>query len=266
MAVATPVLERQTYSKQAEMSADELHNAKIKENYKRLINPELNIREVKGDTVAPENTEQSYNAQSFDARRASILNAQAASASRTAAQPVQNAGYARQAQIVRPAEAQPAQAEPYLVRNARADADIFRADSIINQRRVASAPVQAVAVAPVEEDEDEDLRPTRTTIQYKTAAESDRYAAKAVSEKETHVIGKREKIIIATFISVVAALFILVIVNSAVIAGLSNEVAVMQSGVEAARVMLDNVNSQINSATSLENIANYALSHGMYLL
>lgn len=258
MAVATPVLERQTYSKQAEMSADELHNAKIKENYKRLINPEFDIKDMKGEASAPQTREQA-----IESLRASILRqpAREADPAPVFGEDLSSTDYARPAQ-----QAQATQAQPYLVTNARADADIFRADSVINRRNATVAPAQAVAPSMVEEDEDEDLRPTRTTIQYKTAAESDRYAARVEAESRTHVLGKREKIIIATFISVVAALFILVIVNSAVIAGLNGEVFAMQSGVESARVMLENVSSQISSATSLENIADYALSHGMYLL
>ena len=70
----------------------------------------------------------------------------------------------------------------------------------------------------------------------------------------------------ATFISVVVALFVLVIVNSAVIAGLNSELAAIESGVASARETLQNVTAQIDFATSAENIADYALSHGMYLL
>ncbi len=249
MAVATPVLDRQILQKQSEMSADELHNSQIKEKYKRLIDPELNINEVRGGVVAPEKSEQTA-----EVNRTSIL--------RPAQQPVQQSRPAQTAQnIVRPEQ----NAQSYFVTNARADADIFRADSAINQRRIVATEAPSVAADDIE---DEDLRPTSTTIQYKTLAESDRLITKtkAAEESESHILGKREKVIIATFISVVVALFILVIVNSAVIAGLNSELSVIQDGVTAAREMLSEVNSQIQAATSMENIALYAQTHGLTLL
>ena len=248
MAVATPVLERQTLQNAQSMSADELHNAQIKENYKRLINPDFGIREVRGEATAAQPVKAA--AQTFEEKRASIL------------QPVRPV----REETVRPVQAEPRmgeerEARPYLVTNARADAEIFRADSAVNRRYAAD-----VRASDVEDEENEDLVPTRTTIQYKTLEESDRYAAKAVSkESETHILGKREKIIIATFISVVVALFVLVIVNSAVIAGLNSELAVVANGVTAAREALAEVTAQIDAATSLANIADYAGSHGLIL-
>ena len=250
MAVATPVLERQTLqNKSAEMSADELHNLQIKENYKRLINPDLGINELRGRVTAAEECEQTVSD-----RRASILQP-----AKQAGQPVvERRQSAVQAQPAS-ASAAAAPARPYLVTNARADADIFRADSPVNRQRATFAET---SVAAVEEDENEDLRPTDTTIQYRTYAEADRHAAKTVRE-ETHILGKREKIIIATFISVVIALFILVIVNSAVIAGLNSELSVIQDGVSVARDALADVSSQIESVISEENINAFAQAHNM---
>ena len=253
MAVATPVLERQTLQiqKQAELTADELHNAQIKENYKRLINPELSINEVRGRVVAPEKQpEPPVQPSSFEARRASILQQPARQE-----QPVRRFVSAPAAQPVR-------QAQPYLVTNARADAEIFRADSAVNRR---FAAVPEMTAAPADEDENEDLRPTSTTIQYKTVVDSGKNAVKSAAHEEAPLLGKREKIIIATFISVVVALFILVIVNSAVIAGLNSELALMEQDVTAATQTLGEVDSLIDDATGAENIAEFAQSHGMVL-
>lgn len=248
MAVATPVLERKNMQNQsAEISADELHNMQIKENYKRLINPELNINELRGRTAQPEAQEQTASD-----RRTSILRPE-----RPAQESSGRAVYTAQTVESAPAAKN---AQPYLVTNARADAEIFRADSPVNQRRTIVAEVSAAAV---DEDENEDLRPTETTIQYRTYAEQNRHAAKAVKEEETHILGKREKIIIATFISVVVALFILVIVNSAVIAGLNSELSVIQDSVVAARESLADINSQIWSAISEESINAFAQAHNM---
>ena len=239
MAVATPVLEREPLQKQQEMSADELHNSQISENYKRLINPELTLRQVRSGVIAPEKPAEP-------------------AASQPTSAPV--------AESVRTA----APSQPYLVQNARADSDIFRADSPVNMRRqeVVAGAVEAPAKAPVvvEEEEDEDLRPTMTTIQYRTRTESGYSKPKAAEESESaHVLGKREKVIIATFISVVVALFILVIVNSAVIAGLNSELAVIEGNVAIARQTLQEVTARIDAATSAENIALFAQSHGLIL-
>ena len=53
MAVATPVIERRTYNQSIEsearsagMTADELHNARMKDNLARLLNPENKIKDV----------------------------------------------------------------------------------------------------------------------------------------------------------------------------------------------------------------------------
>lgn len=56
-------------------------------------------------------------------------------------------------------------AKPYLVENARADSAIWRADSPVN-RKVSEMQLQMAAADA--EEENEDLRPTSTTIQYKT--------------------------------------------------------------------------------------------------
>ena len=256
MAAATPILERQTSQKTAAMSDDELHNAQISENYKRLLDPEFRRENVRNEgAAAPAVNQQNY-AAATEILRPSAPVRQAAPAQSEYIAPVQQ-------EYVAPAQAMPApqaQQRPYLVTNARADSDLFRADSPINQRYAATA-----ATAVVEEDENEDLRPTQTTIQYKTARENDVIEPKIIRESETHLLGKREKAIIATFISVVAALFILVIINSAVIAGLNSEVGLIQDSVAAAQQILEQVNSQISASTSLERIAEYALSHGLIL-
>lgn len=235
MAVATLVLERETLQEKNErreyasaMTADELHNAQIKENYKRLINPDFGMNEVRGRTVAPETKEE-----------------------------VKPASFER---VFESAAARVEQ-RPYLVQNARADAEIFRADSPVNQRRQAVAPK---AYAEIDEEDNEDLRPTNTTIQYRTVEENNAVETKVTSSKTT-AIGKREKIIIATFISVVVALFILVIVNSAVIAGLNNELYAIQDGISTARGALAGVNAQIDAATSFEKVAEFAATHGLIL-
>ncbi|MGN0814998.1 MAG: hypothetical protein ACI4MH_07190 [Candidatus Coproplasma sp.] len=233
MAVATPVLERiktqsaeERSSYATTMSADELHNAKIKENYRRLINPDFYLNEDRGGSAEQ---------------------AQVQAQPEAVVEPV----FMRPQETVRPEQ-------PYLVQNARADAEIFRADSAVNQQ------VEREVATVNEEEESEDLRPTQTTIQYRTV-ESDVAHVENRVEAKSHVLGKREKIIIATFVSVVVALFVLVIVNSVIISNLNNELAYIQQGITTARGALASVNSEIAALVNPDNIADFAASHGLIL-
>ena len=268
MAVATPVLERQTLQQQSAVSSDELHNAQIKENYRRLMDPSLDGNGAKGVNAAVSKE------QAIEDLRASILRHPKPVQQPVVQEPVRQQ-YAQPVQPIQPVQVvdavqsvqpvQPVQpAQPYLVTNARADSEIFRADSPINQCRAA---ITEAPEAVIEDDDNEDLRPTMTTIQYKNMSESEKrdVRAMAAEQRNKHVLEKRDKIIIAAFISVVVALFVLVIVNSAVIAGLNSELSVMQNNLAVASQALDNVNSQISNITSLENIALYAQANGLIL-
>lgn len=272
MAVATPVLERQTIQPQADISSDALHNAQIKENYRRLMDPNFGTDNSKGSTAAMSKE------QALEDLRASILRHSKPAQPEIAQAPVRQAEYVQpvtvrpvveQPVVQQPVMQQPAMvqaeqpAQPYLVTNARADAEIFRADSPVNQRFV--NPAQAPVV--IDEEENEDLRPTMTTIQYKNMTESEKREVRAIAaeQRNKRVLSGRDKAIIATFISVVVALFVLVIVNSAVIAGLNSELSIIENNINTVSWALDNVNAQIDSITSLENIALYAQANGLVM-
>lgn len=208
MAVDAPVLERFTNASDETRSvpsrmdivAEEEHNARIRDRYARLINPENKIEDV------------------FD---------------RTEEKAV--------APAVAPAPVR--QAEPYRVVNARADADIFRADSAINIRRAQMAESKPVETVVSVEEENEDLRPTPTTIQYRTV--DIKKEENVSTEKKTgFVLGKREKIIIAVFVAVVVALITLVIVNATIISNLNAEIAAVQENIAGVRNETIRVNEQ----------------------
>ena len=267
MAVATPVLERQTIQPQADISSDALHNAQIKENYRRLMDPNFGTDNSKGSTAAMSKE------QALEDLRASILRHSKPAQPEIAQAPVRQAEYVQpvtvrpvveQPVVQQPAMVQAAQpAQPDLVTKARADAEIFRADSPVNQRFV--NPAQAPVV--IDEEENEDLRPTMTTIQYKNMTESEKREVRAIAaeQRNKRVLSGKDKAIIATFVSVVVALFVLVIVNSAVIAGLNSELSIIENNINTVSWALDNVNSQIDSITSLENIALYAQANGLVM-
>lgn len=126
--------------------------------------------------------------------------------------------------------------KPYLVENARADSELFRADSIINRRQTEVAAME-------DEEENEDLRPTPTTIQYRTEAVSKVSIDDKISNKQAkaHRLSKRDKIIMAVAFVVIAALFILVIINSAVLSNLHSEVSYLQNDLVAAQESYEEV-------------------------
>lgn len=238
MAVATPVLERKVSVTKKDtpqtttyngvlMTSEELHNSRIKDNYAKLINPDYKIEDLFADPVQQES-----------------------------AAPVVQSAVAQQ----------PAVAEkPYLVENARADSVLFRADSEINRIKV--MPVAEIQAATENtEEESEDLRPTSTTIQYRTLGESDKKRdIKIISSHKEKVLSKKDKIIIATFIAVIVALFVLVIINSAIIANLNSDLYAIQDGLTTVRGALAGVNNDINDIINPDSIAQFAESHNMVL-
>ena len=224
MAVDTPVLERPTQEKVREYAvpsrfdvvAEAEHNARIKDTYAKLINPENKIEDI-------------------------LNRAQ------------------KNAKMQEPTANQaPEVVRPYLVENARADADIFRASSAINSKAVDASAVEfEQAIQEVNmDDEDEELRPTPTTIQYQTIGKL------AVEEKaevskgaKAFTFGKKEKIIFAIVVAVVVALVALIIINSTVIRTLNADIARVQESLTTVRGALAGVNSTV------EEIINNSIGH-----
>lgn len=295
MAVATPVIERRTYNQSIEsearsagMTADELHNARMKDNLARLLNPENKIKDVVASIdadgtqviqAAPEAVQAPersvapsvvYSADGIIARPASAVQTPAAEApayapAHSAAQPV------------------------YVIKNARANADIFRADSPVNRpaQAYASTPAQAYEAAramaaanaapATEEEENEDLRPTPTTIQYQTIGADGTViinsAARTMQEGEVArpaereepakiSLTKRDKVIIGVIVSLILAVFVLIIVNSAIISGLNSEIAAYEGMVSDVQSQYAAVAEDLEELTSYDNIYNVAIENG----
>ena len=295
MAVATPVIERRTYNQSIEsearsagMTADELHNARMKDNLARLLNPENKIKDVVASIdadgtqviqAAPEAVQAPersvapsvvYGADGIIARPASAVQTPAAEApayapAHSAAQPV------------------------YVVKNARANADIFRADSPVNRpaQAYASTPAQAYEAAramaaanaapATEEEENEDLRPTPTTIQYQTIGtdgtviinsaartmQEGEIARPAEREEPAKIsLTKRDKVIIGVIVSLILAVFVLIIVNSAIISGLNSEIAAYEGMVSDVQSQYAAVAEDLEELTSYDNIYNVAIENG----
>ena len=208
MAVGAPVLERRPVT-----ISDEEHNARIKQNYARLINPENKIDEA------------------LD--RAPVATVE------TPVAPRQQVSY------VQPEPAQ----------SARADAAIFNAHSEINQR-LAAQQRQVIAEQVSEDEENEDLRPTSTTIQYQTAAKSamleEGEIKNAAIEKRIGLV-KRDKIIIAAIVSVILVMLVLIIVNAVVLSNLNADVSYLQASLTTMKGSYEGVKDQIGINTLTED-------------
>lgn len=151
---------------------------------------------------------------------------------------------------------------PYLVENARADADIFRADSPVNSKAAVYDELDA------EEEENEDLRPTPTTIQYKTtglksAVEEDRIETRSAEKRS--VFSKKEKIAIAVVIGVIIAMFALIIINSAILSGINAEVSALQSTLTTVKASYASVSDEVSSliSSAVRDAEDFAILKGM---
>lgn len=295
MAVATPVIERRTYNQSIEsearsagMTADELHNARMKDNLARLLNPENKIKDV----VA-----------SIDADGTQVIQAVPDAVQAPERSVAPSVVYGADGIIARPASAvqTPAAESPayapahsaaqpvYVVKNARANADIFRADSPVNRpaQAYAATPAQAYEAAramaaanaapATEEEENEDLRPTPTTIQYQTIGADGTViinsAARTMQEGEVArpaereepakiSLTKRDKVIIGVIVSLILAVFVLIIVNSAIISGLNSEIAAYEGMVSDVQSQYAAVAEDLEELTSYDNIYNVAIENG----
>ncbi len=230
--MAVAVVEReQINSVGALKKADEAHNARIKNNYAMLINPDTKI----DDLLCREE------------------------ASVAAAVPAVNfapAAPAREAYVSR----------PYLVENARADSILFRADSPINRRENAVAQVNAQAEC--DDEDNEDLRPTATTIQYKTAV-ADKSATEGKisnhgAEKRVK-LNKKEKIIVAVVVGVIVALLALIIINAAYISNLNSEISSLQSSLTDVTRAYSGISGQVRDfeAGIMDKVEEFARFHNM---
>lgn len=222
MAIATPVLERKIeetqeevrYSYKSSNVEDEIHNSRIRNIYKQLINPETKMSDLRSATPTQQAPEQ------------------VVQASAPAQQAIEATAPAR------------------FVEGARTDAEIFRADSAIN-RRVTFAQTEADPVIAVQqivsEEENEDSMPTRTTMQYNAVnKESDVEGTLVNKSAEKHLrLTKRDKVVIAVVVSIIVALFALIIINSVIISGLNSDLSSLQTSLNSARGTYESVTGEI---------------------
>lgn len=255
MAVETPVLDREIqaenkmrYNYDLQKETDEVHNALIKQRYAQLINPENKMSDLRPEM---EPVQAYVPSQAFvPAREESIFDTSVSSD---------------------PTKEHRESATPYFVQSARTNADIFRADSFVNQRRE-SAHATAETVSEYqdpEEEENEDLRPTSTTIQYRTAEAKrtvEEGAVVTTTPKKHTSLSKRDKIAIVAVVAVIVTLFALIIINSALIAGLNNDINYIESSLKTAKNAYEQVHDRLNEYTANlgETVRELAENLGMY--
>lgn len=210
---------------------EKLHNSQISEQYKKLIDPESTLLELLAKS-APIDYEEEYRI----------------ATKREVREPVRK------------------EEKVYRVENARADAEIFRADSFVNSRAKAT---QAEETYLAEEEDNEDLRPTQTTIAYRTSDKSTAEKGKIETKPKKTILTKRDKIIIAVAFTVIVALFVLIIVNSAIISSLNGEVSTLQTTLTQAQATFGEVVAERDAYFEEENlfrvVSDYALNNGMIL-
>lgn len=237
MAVATPVLERSSVQE----LEDKKHNLLIKERYAKLVNPETRINDLRTESGYEEYREEAPVSDYSEAETNEAL------------QPVQ--------------ETRTYTAEPYLAPSGRADAEIFRVDSAINKRLRSANTVAASAEN--EEEENEDLRPTSTTIQYKTEKMQsvvEEGGKISIESKKKINLSKRDIAVIAVVATIILALFVLIIVNSAIISTINKDLSELQTSLNTVRGAYSSVSDQINDFVSNhleENVRRLGESLGM---
>ena len=159
----------------------------------------------------------------------------------------------------------------------RVTEDLFRADSPINAPR--SAGYEAVdfaqpAFVPQEEyapqaeqafaDElNEDLKPTATTIQYRTDLYSDEKRT-VTEEKKGYALTAKGKLLLAIYAVVVVIVLALIIVNTSVLKNIDAEAAAYEAQLSESMARAEQLAEDIENATSDETVTEWAINNGMY--
>ena len=184
--------------------------------------------------------------------------------------------------------AMPERRVPQQPQRQRVTEDIFRADSPINahallygdpveeeeQPVMQAAPAYAPARLQIEvspelaqpqeslapeaevfEEEDEDLAPTATTIQYRTAREEKRTI---VEEKKGHAMTTQGKLLMAIYAVVVVVILALIIINTSVLRTIDASIADRRADLAAATAYAEELQEDIDYLTDSETIINRA--------
>ena len=153
-----------------------------------------------------------------------------------------------------PAYAEPAYAEP-----AYAEPEV--AVSPISVQGTYAVPEYADEAAEAyAEEENEDLAPTATTIQYRTEQRARDDKRTVVEEKRGHAMTMQGKLLMAVYAVVVVVILALIIINTSVLRNLDASIAENRAALFAATEQAQQLQDEIDYLTSAESIIDRAES------
>ncbi len=153
-----------------------------------------------------------------------------------------------------PAYAEPAYAEP-----AYAEPEV--AVSPISVQGTYAVPEYADEAAEAyAEEENEDLAPTATTIQYRTEQRARDDKRTVVEEKRGHAMTMQGKLLMAVYAVVVVVILALIIINTSVLRNLDASIAENREALFAASEQVQQLQDEIDGLTSTESIIERAES------
>lgn len=226
----------------------EAYNAKIGENYKRLM--EGNVSELKNEAVS-QSAQRKYD--SLDAYK-----------------PLHARKEITFEDVQIPADFMAQNTAP--VKNA-APAQTIGRDSVLQSKEYVEASNRmaaqsGAAFAPQTQDQSLFV-PTSATLQYGSAQTAAKPAAQAaaqsVAAEQSAYYAQMLKKVIAVFAVAVVALLLVITVNSAVLRGMDLQIENLQVTLDALRAEVEALQQAVESETAWENILDYILGLGMIL-
>lgn len=221
-------------------------NSKISENYQKLINPDYRGADDIADSRAAESAQPVFATQEEYAM-ATL--------------------YPERLQEQGQEQLQEQQQTAPRFEHHRVTSDLFRADSPMNSQTAYAEP--ALQSAPVyeeqgyaEEIESADLKPTETTIQYRT--DLYREEKQTVTEERKGALSAKGKLLMAIYAIVVVVVLALIIVNTSVLRTLDSEMALKEAQLSASIARYEEVLENVEIATSEDTILAWGEANGMY--
>ena len=156
---------------------------------------------------------------------------------------------------VQPAMAAPVLAPEREVYTAPAYAEPAYAQPQLSVQETYAVPEYADEAAEAYDEENEDLAPTATTIQYRTAREEKRTI---VEEKKGHAMTTQGKLLMAIYAVVVVVILALIIINTSVLRTIDASIADRRADLAAATAYAEELQEDIDYLTDSETIINRA--------
>ena len=161
---------------------------------------------------------------------------------------------------VQPAMAAPVLAPEREVYTAPAYAEPAYAQPQLSVQETYAVPEYADEAAEAYDEENEDLAPTATTIQYRTEQRAREDKRTVVEEKRGHAMTTQGKLLMAIYAVVVVVILALIIINTSVLRNLDASIAENRAALFAATEQAQQLQDEIDYLTSAESIIDRAES------